>query len=195
MGCEVNNNQNGYKCESILGDGYNNKEWHSRWAYSSQVPAWIIFSLASPVRTNMIVVYSGRPSDGYGFVRFNLELKVGEEFVEPSNLRVLLDGATYKDGIIKVPDRSYEVGIIFDEIKDVTAVKINVYESDCHDRRNAIMAGIKINDWTNMTLHNPDTGDYLDIGLELEDAISTVITFNGENTQRKAVPVSIASYR
>ena len=63
----------------------------------------------------MIVVYSGRPSNGYCFVRFKIELKVGEEFVEPSRLRVLLDGATFKDGTITVPDRSYEVGIIFDE--------------------------------------------------------------------------------
>ena len=173
----------------------NNKEWHGRWAYGGHLPAWIIFTLASPVRTNMIVVYSGRPSNGYCFVRFKIELKVGEEFVEPSRLRVLLDGATFKDGTITVPDRSYEVGIIFDEIKDVTAVKVNVYESNSHDRKNSIMAGIKINDWTNMTLHNPDTGDYLDIGLELEDAISTVITFNGENTQRKVVPISTASYR
>ena len=141
----------------------------------------------------MIVLYSGRPNDGHTIVKYKLEFKVGEEFVESTGLRVLLDGATAEGTTVTVPDRSYEIGNVFDVIEDVIAVKVNVYESDNSNRKNTVVHGIKINDWTNFTLHDSDIREDLDIGLELEDDISTVIRFNGKDAQRKVVPSSVAS--
>ena len=122
--CTASNNQNTLPC-TLAFDGITTGT--IGWAYSGFAPSWANFVLSEPSTVSGINILSGVGRGNHRWTDFKISLKVGNRYIEPTNIRVanrqvqVVGGRI--SGVVYTSNDDTLLTITFDAVAGVTDVK------------------------------------------------------------------------
>ena len=126
--CSASENQNDYNCSEAI-DGKTN-EYDNGWAASS--PAYAIFELTNKRTMNTLVMMSGRLRNDHKLIVFRVTLKVDEQWINLTGLKVQEDPSAEigGDGTITLASGIEVLQLEFNTVSYVQSIRLDVTKTD-----------------------------------------------------------------
>ena len=102
------------------------------WAYSGEVPAWAIFELTEERTMNTLVIQSGQRRSNHRLIVFRVTLKVDEQWINLTDLKVKEDPTAQigEDGTVTLASGIWNLTLKFYAVSNVQSVRLDVTETD-----------------------------------------------------------------
>ena len=130
-GCSASVNQNGYNCLEAI-DGITNI-FNNGWAYNGGAGGgWAIFELTEERTMNTLVIKSGQRRSNHRLIVFRVTLKVDEQWINLTDLKVKEDPTAQigEDGKVTLASGIWNLTLKFYAVSNVQSIRLDVTKTD-----------------------------------------------------------------
>ena len=102
------------------------------WAYSGEVPAWAIFELTEERTMNTLVIQNGQRRSNHRLIVFRVTLKVDEQWINLTDLKVKEDPTAQigGDGTVTLASGIDVFHLEFNTVSNVQSIRLDVTKTD-----------------------------------------------------------------
>ena len=102
------------------------------WAYTGKVPAWAIFELTEERTMNTLVIQNGQRRSNHRLIVFRVTLKVDEQWINLTDLKVKEDPTAQigGDGTVTLASGIWNLTLKFYAVSNVQSIRLDVTETD-----------------------------------------------------------------